>query len=535
MKTLLISLALTSLTANAYAETKLIDQPRYSEKNTMSFNINSILLSDTATIINGSFYSRPNYWVALDKGTKIIGQQSGREYPVLASYGYTLGEECYMPESGSVPLVLKFAPLEANDSIINFAEGSENGFKISGIQLGQNPIKSKIHCHISGTTDDANCSNFILKKEGEMPISMFVVIPVNNGKFHYDLYCDWPETYSLINGNEYRQSAFYNLDFIAENNDVDIIVTHDVDQPKIDIKGGEMNEILNDYNNKRRTLFANAFDSTNALMDSLFNENKLFTDEYMELMDQLSRDDTTPEMRNALYHKRDSLQNIKKQYTPEGNAINDQELAISDNIRKWKIDYAKTHKSIPGLSILKSLAIYSGNKIDDIVEAYNECYAGWEPEHPYSLELATIASSGSINPGTHFIDFSAPDLNGKEMTLSSLAKGKVTLLDLWASWCGPCRVNSKQIIPLYEAYKDKGFTVVGVAREENNTEDMEKAIAKDGYPWINLVELNDKNQIWTKYRISNAAGGTYLIDANGIIVAVNPTPDKVAKYLKENL
>ena len=105
MKTLLISLALTSLTANAYAETKLIDQPRYSEKNTMSFNINSILLSDTATIINGSFYSRPNYWVALDKGTKIIGQQSGREYPVLASYGYTLGEECYMPESGSVPLV----------------------------------------------------------------------------------------------------------------------------------------------------------------------------------------------------------------------------------------------------------------------------------------------------------------------------------------------------------------------------------------------------------------------------------------------
>ena len=91
------------------------------------------------------------------------------------------------------------------------------------------------------------------------------------------------------------------------------------------------------------------------------------------------------------------------------------------------------------------------------------------------------------------------------MTLSSLAKGKVTLLDLWVSWCGPCRVNSKQIIPLYEAYKDKGFTVVGVAREENNTEDMEKAIAKDGYPWINLVELNDKNQIWTKYRISNAA------------------------------
>ena len=68
-----------------------------------------------------------------------------------------------------------------------------------------------------------------------------------------------------------------------------------------------------------------------------------------------------------------------------------------------------------------------------------------------------------------------------------MKRGKVALIDLWASWCGPCRTTSKQLIPIYEKYKDRGFTVIGVAREQNSDIRMREAIRKDGYPWLNLI------------------------------------------------
>lgn len=52
------------------------------------------------------------------------------------------------------------------------------------------------------------------------------------------------------------------------------------------------------------------------------------------------------------------------------------------------------------------------------------------------------------------------------------------------------------LIPLYEKYRDKGFTVLGVAREASSDKAMRMAIERDGYPWINLIELNDTNNIW---------------------------------------
>ena len=60
---------------------------------------------------------------------------------------------------------------------------------------------------------------------------------------------------------------------------------------------------------------------------------------------------------------------------------------------------------------------------------------------------------------------------------------------------------------------------------------MIRVVKQDRHPWLSLAEINDGGRIWNKYGIGNAAGGDFLVDRNGLILAVNPTADEVKKIL----
>ena len=64
---------------------------------------------------------------------------------------------------------------------------------------------------------------------------------------------------------------------------------------------------------------------------------------------------------------------------------------------------------------------------------------------------------------------------------------------------------------------------------------MKAAIAKDGYQWLNLVELNDAQNIWQKYGVGNGGGKTFLVAADGSIVAIAPSADDIKKYIEEHI
>lgn len=138
-------------------------------------------------------------------------------------------------------------------------------------------------------------------------------------------------------------------------------------------------------------------------------------------------------------------------------------------------------------------------------------------------------------PGTMFTDLSLADTDGKAHKLSDyVGKGKYVLIDFWASWCGPCRHSMPEVKKLYDAYKDKGFDIVGVSLDEDKAA-WKGAIKKLELPWHHLSDLKGwKGEAAQTYGI-NAIPATLLIGPDGKIVASEISAEQVAEKLKDIL
>ncbi len=91
------------------------------------------------------------------------------------------------------------------------------------------------------------------------------------------------------------------------------------------------------------------------------------------------------------------------------------------------------------------------------------------------------------------------------------------------------------MIPVYENFKDMGFTIVGVASKYRDIENVKKRLKEDKYPWLTLIDPDWKSSINLRYGIERAGGGTFLIDKSGKIVAISPSADEVRKILTKAL
>lgn len=137
--------------------------------------------------------------------------------------------------------------------------------------------------------------------------------------------------------------------------------------------------------------------------------------------------------------------------------------------------------------------------------------------------------------GQRFTDFAMPSPDGSTMSLSDVAgRGKVVLVDFWASWCGPCRAAMPSFIELYNKYKDKGFDVVGVSLD-NNKEAWTAAIEKLGLPWKQMSDLKGWNSDAARIYDVRAIPHTMLIDGSGNIVGRNMTAHEIDEQLQKLL
>lgn len=149
-------------------------------------------------------------------------------------------------------------------------------------------------------------------------------------------------------------------------------------------------------------------------------------------------------------------------------------------------------------------------------------------------EKKNDTSSGAVEIGTVAPDFSAPSPEGKDVSLKS-ALGKVTLIDFWASWCGPCRKENPNVVALYKEFHSKGLNIIGVSLDEK-ADKWKEAIAKDQLTWTHISNLKGwEDPIARRYNVDGIPA-TFLLDEKGVVIARDLRGDelraKVASILK---
>lgn len=384
-------------------------------------------------------------------------------------------------------------------------------------------------CEITGTVDNRSSDYFILRKvTDKIGRSQGIKIPINaDGSFQQSFSYEHNEPYNLAYSKDEERSAWRLIFFFPIEGKVSFNLDEE-NRYELTVDGGIDNKKYYAFDSKRIAPYLPVQELSSKLSES----GNYFTQEFQLLIDSLGIVPT--EQRRALQQKISDLQEAKLHLTPEARTISNSFDSLKQEEFNYTLQYANEEISVVSLYLLYHHLRFNKEKIDtQLASQAMEKLAKAFPEHPYvSLCSNMLQSISQIKVGGDFVDFSAPNLEGNMVKASDHLGKRYTLINLWGSWCGPCIRKSREVIPIYEAYKDKGFNVLGVAREFNNTKGFVRAMERDQYPWLNLIDLNGKKQIWNKYGVSTQGGAMFLVDEQGKIVALDPSPEELEGFLK---
>jgi peroxiredoxin len=142
------------------------------------------------------------------------------------------------------------------------------------------------------------------------------------------------------------------------------------------------------------------------------------------------------------------------------------------------------------------------------------------------IKAVSITSVGDAAPL-----FTQNDMNGNPVSLADL-KGKIVLIDFWASWCVPCRGENPNLAHQYRLYKDKGFQILSVSLDTDKKNWL-KAINQDGMPWLHISDLKGWNNAVGRLYGVRAVPACFLIDKDGKIIANDLRGDALNAKLAE--
>ncbi len=396
-----------------------------------------------------------------------------------------------------------------------------------------------IICHISGEVVDRPNSKYAILLEVGKDIRTSPVIPIQivDGKFSYTLKDDMPRVYNLTFDDEYSKGGWKirnfftgngSVEFLCKDSDLDLIESF-----KSDLQD---NVLYLKIENTLDSIYANKISVLNDEFSPLFEDDAVYTQKVKTLLKKMRSAESEEE--------KDSLRNLFLQYKkgPKEKMYSKEYLDFEKKSHDllWSRDSLKRSmiSDIPtlvGLNYIKTAILYNNEEYEDIpgyIELFESQYKNNMKDHPYAKEIAEMIEAREVKAGNKYPDYKVTREDGSTEQISSLINGNVAVVDLWASWCSPCRRHSMELIPLYEKYKDKGFKVVAIARENVDCNAMNEAMEKDGYPWESFVDLNDQDKVWRINNAGNGGGKIILVNSEGVIVGTDIPIQEIKEFLE---
>ncbi|WP_378184656.1 redoxin domain-containing protein [Aquimarina sp. W85] len=136
-----------------------------------------------------------------------------------------------------------------------------------------------------------------------------------------------------------------------------------------------------------------------------------------------------------------------------------------------------------------------------------------------NLDQLIRNSVGRIDVGSEAVSFAAPSPDGTNISLND-AMGKLTIIDFWASWCKPCRIENPNVVRVYNKYHDKGLNIIGVSLDRDKNKWLE-AIAADNLQWSHVSNLKFWQEPIAKLYGVRSIPATFLLDEDGKVIAKN--------------
>ena len=203
------------------------------------------------------------------------------------------------------------------------------------------------------------------------------------------------------------------------------------------------------------------------------------------------------------------------------------------NAEKYQYDYIVDNKDYVGLIVMQS--ILSSQNAD--IQKVRNNFAVY-PESVKTTNLGKFINTFILTKGATEIGGKAPNFigttpDGKKLSLNQ-AMGKVTIIDFWASWCKPCRIENPYVVELYNQFHNQGLNIIGVSLDKNKQSWL-KAIKDDGLKWQHVSSLKFWHEPIAKQYAVTSIPQTFILDAKGIIRAKNLRREALKKKVIELL
>ncbi|MAD11407.1 MAG: hypothetical protein CMC04_01625 [Flavobacteriaceae bacterium] len=254
-----------------------------------------------------------------------------------------------------------------------------------------------------------------------------------------------------------------------------------------------------------------------------FNEYKFETKEFVEAIDLIKID-------------------IQKAAQEGNNALvkdfQDDYKNVQDQIYSYELEFLKrNYDSYLSIILLERFIASKVLSISEAIDVFNLM-----TERIQNSDIGVKLKSTFDNPdqpidiGYYAPNFTAPNPDGQMKSLNDML-GKVTLLEFWASWCGPCRRENPNLVKIYKKYKDLGFNIIGVSLDKSMPQ-WTKAIEDDYLTWDHLSNLKFwQDPIARLYKV-RAIPASFILDEKGLIVSKNlrgyQLEAKISELIKGN-